>query len=77
LLLKKLAKEQQKTILFSTHDLSVALKASDRMWVMCEGQMHQGAPQQLMTAGVFDQLLQNTRLTVDHHTGEVRLAGSW
>ncbi|MDR2938123.1 MAG: ABC transporter ATP-binding protein, partial [Prevotellaceae bacterium] len=37
LLLKKLAKEQQKTILFSTHDLSVALKASDRMWVMCEG----------------------------------------
>ncbi len=73
LLLKKLAEEQQKTVLFSTHDLSLAFKVSDRMWVMCDGKMHQGAPQQLMADSVFDALLQNTRLAVDHATGDVHL----
>jgi len=75
LLLKKLAQEQQKTVLFSTHDLNIALKISNRVWAMCEGEMHQGAPQQLLADSVFDKLLKNTRLTVDHNTGEVRING--
>lgn len=74
LLLKKLAREQQKTILFSTHDLSIALKVSDRMWVMYDGEMRQGAPPRLMADGVFDRLLKNTQLSVDHVTGEVHLS---
>jgi len=73
LLLKRLAKEKQKTVIFSTHDLSIALKVSDRMWVMCNGEVYQGAPQQLMANGVFDKLLQNTQLSVDHATGDVRI----
>ncbi|MDR0687713.1 MAG: ABC transporter ATP-binding protein [Prevotellaceae bacterium] len=73
LLLKQLAQEQRRAILFSTHDLSVALKVADRVWVMGDGEFHQGAPQALMLSNVFDKLLQNTRLTVDHATGEVRV----
>ncbi len=73
LLLKKLAREQNKTVLFSTHDLSIALKISDRMWAMCDGELYQGAPQQLMADNVFDKLLKNTLLTVDHATGDVHL----
>ena len=74
LLLKRLVRERQKTVLFSTHDLSIALKVADRMWVMCNGEVHQGSPPQLLAAGVFDLLLQNTQLSVDHATGDVRLA---
>ena len=74
LLLKKLAQEQQKTVLFSTHDLNIALKISNRVWAMCDGEMYQGAPQQLLADSVFDKLLKNTRLTVDHSTGEVRIS---
>lgn len=33
-LLKNLAQQQQKTIVFSTHDLQPALKACDRIWLM-------------------------------------------
>lgn len=33
-LLKNLAHQQQKTIVFSTHDLQPALKACDRIWLM-------------------------------------------
>ncbi|MDR0414682.1 MAG: ABC transporter ATP-binding protein [Prevotellaceae bacterium] len=73
LLLKQLARTQRRAILFSTHDLSIALKIADKLWVMCDGEFHQGAPQELMLNNVFDKLLQNTRLSVDHTTGEVRV----
>ncbi|MDR1021704.1 MAG: ABC transporter ATP-binding protein [Prevotellaceae bacterium] len=77
LLLKQLAQEQRRAILFSTHDLSIALKIADRVWVMCDGEFHQGAPQKLMHENVFDKLLQNTRLSVDHETGEVRVKADY
>ncbi|MDR3366075.1 MAG: ABC transporter ATP-binding protein [Prevotellaceae bacterium] len=73
LLLKRLAQEQRRAVLFSTHDMSIALKLADRVWVMCDGEFYQGSPQALMCANVFDKVLKNTRLTVDHSTGDVRL----
>jgi iron complex transport system ATP-binding protein len=72
LLLKKLAQEQRRTILFSTHDLSIALKVADRLWVMCNGHLHEGTPHELLRNKVFDLLLQNTRLMVDER-GDVRV----
>jgi iron complex transport system ATP-binding protein len=73
LLLKALAQEQRRTVLFSTHDLSIALNVADSIWAMCKGEFFQGAPQALLQQNVLDNLLQNTRLTVDHLTGDVRL----
>jgi iron complex transport system ATP-binding protein len=74
LLLKRLAQEQQRAVLFSTHDMSIALKIADKVWVMCDGEFYQGSPQALLRDNVFDKVLKNTRLSVDHDTGEVRIA---
>ncbi|MDR2814882.1 MAG: ABC transporter ATP-binding protein [Prevotellaceae bacterium] len=73
LLLKRLAREQQRAVLFSTHDLSIALKIADKVWVMCDGEFYQGSPQAIMRGNVLDKVLKNTRLTVDHDTGDVHL----
>ncbi|MDR3187979.1 MAG: ABC transporter ATP-binding protein, partial [Prevotellaceae bacterium] len=53
LLLKRLAQEQRRAVLFSTHDMSIALQLADRVWVMCDGEFHQGDPQALMRSNVF------------------------
>ena len=36
-LIKKLAKEENKSILFSTHDLSLARNVASRIWLVNEG----------------------------------------
>ncbi|MGL4364486.1 MAG: ABC transporter ATP-binding protein [Bacteroidales bacterium] len=73
LLLKKLAQEQEKTIIYSTHDLNIALKVADTMWLMAQGVFFQGTPQHLIENNAFDKLLQNTRISINHTTGDVIL----
>ena len=57
LLLRKLAVEEQKAILFSTHDLNLATEYCDVFWVMTQDHtLHKGTPQQLQAAGIIDRL---------------------
>ncbi|HQB23326.1 MAG TPA: ABC transporter ATP-binding protein [Bacteroidales bacterium] len=59
LLLRKLAVEEQKAILFSTHDLNLATEYCDVFWVMTQDHtLHKGTPQQLQAAGIIDRLYQ-------------------
>mgnify|MGYP000430045912 FL=1 len=55
-LLQKLAKETQKTILFSTHEINVALSLCDELIVMKKEQTHFGSPQELINKNAFDAL---------------------
>lgn len=71
LLLGKLALEKSKTIIFSTHDINIALQIADKIWLMTDGKMHVGTPKQLMQANAFDEMLANTMLKMDN--GEIRL----
>lgn len=52
----KLSRERQKTILFSSHDLDLLLRYSDKMWVMApERPLRQGTPKELVDQGVIDE----------------------
>jgi iron complex transport system ATP-binding protein len=64
-LLLSLAREESKTIIFSTHDLSVALHHADKMWVISESQLFEGAPEDLVLNGVFDRLFPESGLAFD------------
>lgn len=55
-LLQRLAKETQKTILFSTHEINVALSLCDELIVMKKEQTHFGSPQELINQNAFDAL---------------------
>ena len=64
-LLKKLTAETGKCILYSTHDLDLALQLSNEIVVMTGGNVIQGTPQQLIENNVFDMLFDDKTIRFD------------
>lgn len=69
-LLKKLAKDTQKCILFSTHDIDMAIQLSDEMIVMTSETVIQDEPCNLISRGVFDALFQDENIAFDMEKGK-------
>ena len=69
-LLKKLSKETNKCILFSTHDIDLAIQLSDEMIVMTETTFEQDEPCNLISKGVFDTLFKNENIYFDAEKGK-------
>ncbi len=72
-ILHQLASEKGKTILFSTHDLTTALAESDRVWLMLNASVEQGAPEDLILNGKFAGLFHNDHLFFDQEKGDFRI----
>ena len=54
-LMERLARERQKTILFSSHDLELLLRYCDQMWVVApEKPLKVGIPKELIDNGIID-----------------------
>jgi len=64
-LLKKLAHEAGKCILFSTHDIDLAIQLSDAMIVMTETTVVQDTPSELIKRRLFDGLFHDENLVFD------------
>ncbi|MXN91917.1 ATP-binding cassette domain-containing protein [Flavobacterium sp. Sd200] len=64
-LLKKLTTDEGKCILYSTHDLDLALQMSDELMVMKPGIVQTGTPQQLIESNVFDDLFTDGNIGFD------------
>ena len=59
-LLQKLAVECGLAVLLSTHDLDLALRHADRLWILPhDGPLRQGAPEDLILADVLDTAFEN------------------
>jgi len=69
-LLKKLSKETNKCILFSTHDIDLAIQLSDEMIVMTEVTVVQDQPCNLITKGVFNKLFKDNAISFDGEKGK-------
>lgn len=69
-LLKKLASETNKCILFSTHDIDLAIQLSDEMIVMTEELIVQDNPENLIEKGIFDLIFKNENLFFDKEKGK-------
>jgi iron complex transport system ATP-binding protein len=69
-LLKKLASETDKCILFSTHDVDLAIQLSDEIIVMTEDFIVQDEPCNLISKGIFNQLFNDTTITFDSEKGK-------
>jgi len=69
-LLKKLSQETNKCILFSTHDIDLAIQLSDEMIVMSESSVEQDQPCNLITKGVFNTLFKDSSITFDVEKGK-------
>ena len=69
-LLKKLTEETNKCILFSTHDIDLAIQLSDEMVVMTKEKTLQDQPCNLIEKGVFNTLFQDENIVFDNQKGK-------
>lgn len=69
-LLKKLSQETNKCILFSTHDIDLAIQLSDEMIVMTEENIAQNQPCNLISKGIFNSLFEDETITFDSQKGK-------
>ncbi len=75
LLLRDLARREGKCVVFSTHDLAVALELCDKVALIDGGRIVCGTPQELASGGALDALFEGTPLVFDPITRGVRLRG--
>jgi iron complex transport system ATP-binding protein len=69
-LLKKLSSETQKCILFSTHDIDLAIQLSDEMIVMTSEKIVQDNPCRLIETGIFNKLFNDSSIVFDNNKGK-------
>lgn len=69
-LLQKLAKETEKCILFSTHDIDLAIQLCDEMIIMTPEKTVQASPCELIESGVFNALFDDKSIGFDQEKGK-------
>lgn len=72
-LLQRLAKETNKTILFSSHEIDLSIQLCDTMVVMNNNNIFHDQPCKLISSGVFKSLFPEDLITFDAITGTFRV----
>lgn len=73
-LLRRLAHHTGKAVLLSTHELDLALKAADSLWLIDrQGQVITGTPEDLVLDGTFEAVFEQDSFDFDRATGSFKL----
>jgi iron complex transport system ATP-binding protein len=72
-LLHRLTRTKPKTILFSTHDLNIAMQHADKLWLLIDGALYEGAPEDMALNGQFARLFEGTNLQFDDCNGQFNI----
>ena len=69
-LLQKLTHETGKTILYSTHDIDLAIQLCGEMIVLIENDVYQNEPCKLIEEGIFNTIFKNENIQFDASLGK-------
>ena len=72
-LLRRLARDGQKTIFLSTHDVELSLQLADRIWLMEPDMLHVGIPHELADSGVLSKFIEQGGITFDTQSLTIRV----
>ncbi len=73
-LLRRLAHTTGRAFLLSTHDLDLALRSADVLWLMdAQGQVAVGAPEDLILSGAFKTTFHREGVVFDEQTGAFQI----
>lgn len=72
-LLRRLAREQQKTVFLSTHDVELSLQVADCIWLMESDQLSVGTPRQLADEGSFSRFIEHKGIVFNAQTLTIRV----
>ncbi|MEM7792367.1 MAG: ABC transporter ATP-binding protein [Verrucomicrobiota bacterium] len=72
-LLRSLCRKESIGMLLSTHDLDLALRFADQLWLISpQGELVQGYPEELALKGKLQDIFKSEKLDWDHHLGTFR-----
>jgi iron complex transport system ATP-binding protein len=72
--LRSLAHQSGRALLLSTHDLDLALRTADRIWLLARvGGFQVGTPEQLVLSGAFEEAFRSEGIDFDRATGSFRV----
>ena len=70
-ILRHVARKAQKSILLSTHDLNLAIRCADQLWIIDrQGSMIAGIPEDLVLSGIFGSAFEIEGVHFDQVRGE-------
>lgn len=72
-LLHDFVKNENKTVLFSTHDLNISTSEVDKIWLMLDDKVVEGAPEDLILAGNFEQMFHSDKVYFNSESGDFML----
>lgn len=72
-LLKTLSQEQQKTVIFSSHDIHIVLKTADKIWLMNTNGIQEGAGEDLIIQNAFVNLFDSKNIRFDKKNGDFEI----
>lgn len=73
-ILKHLAKETNKAIFLSTHELDLALQTADTIWLMNrEENLVSGTPEDLVLSGMFEHVFRSNSFSFDKLSGSFKV----
>ena len=73
LLLRKLTQKEGKCILFSTHDLDIALSLCDTIMLIDNPQLYSLPTNEMITSGHIERLFHNESITFDAQAMKIRI----
>jgi iron complex transport system ATP-binding protein len=73
LLLRNLAWNEKKTVILSAHDLDIAMRLADMLWIMTEENLEQGAPEDFALNQGFEAIFKDSGIYFDYDTGFIDL----
>ncbi len=76
-LLRRLARDTGASFLLSTHDLDLALRTADRIWLLpAGGPLQDGVPEDLVLSDAFERTFANEGVSFDKTSGAFRVHGA-
>jgi iron complex transport system ATP-binding protein len=74
--LRRLARKRGRAVLLSTHDLDLAMRAADRLWLLPPGgPIESGLPEELALNGSFGKVFDQGDVVFDFTSGQFRIHG--
>ncbi len=69
-IINKLSKDENKLVLFSTHDLNIAIKYADIIWLMLPEKIITGSPEDLILKNQFSLIFKNKNIKFDNSNAD-------
>ena len=73
-MLRRLAHEQHKTILLSTHDMELTLQLADQIWLMEPQQLSIGSPRELADNGSLSRFIERDGIRFDNERMSIEIS---